>query len=126
MLRLIEKHISFAFVRERLKDSYSDTGRPSIDPELLLRILRVTTSDANFSTNRTIHLRLLRRDLLTTGEAGGLPARSRSMMMHRSSSAISNTITMEPSRGDVPRIVWDSPTPMSAGDGPRLLPTLTQ
>ena len=24
-------------VREQLKDSYSDTGRPSIDPELLLR-----------------------------------------------------------------------------------------
>jgi transposase len=31
--RLIEKHISFAFVREKLKESYSDTGRPSIDPE---------------------------------------------------------------------------------------------
>src|SRR5712692_2745924 len=40
LLRLIEKHISLAFVRERLKDSYSETGRPSIDPELLLRILR--------------------------------------------------------------------------------------
>ena len=35
----IEKHISFAFVREKLKASYSDTGRPSIVPELLLRIL---------------------------------------------------------------------------------------
>src|ERR1022692_1993181 len=32
LLRLIEKHISFAFVREKLKESYSDTGRPSIDP----------------------------------------------------------------------------------------------
>src|SRR5216684_1095221 len=41
LLRLIEKHISFAFVRERLKASYSDTGRPSIDPELLLRILMI-------------------------------------------------------------------------------------
>lgn len=41
LLRLIEKHISFAFVRERLKDSYSETGRPSIDPELLLRILLI-------------------------------------------------------------------------------------
>src|ERR1700691_96411 len=39
LLRLIEKHISFAFVREQLKGSYSETGRPSIDPELLLRIL---------------------------------------------------------------------------------------
>ena len=41
LLRLIEKHISFAFVREELKASYSDTGRPSLDPELLLRILLI-------------------------------------------------------------------------------------
>jgi transposase len=41
LLRLIEKHISFAFVREKLKQSYSETGRPSIDPELLLRILLI-------------------------------------------------------------------------------------
>src|SRR5438874_7938008 len=44
LLRLIEKHISLAFVRERLKDSYSETGRPSIDPELLLRILLMVIS----------------------------------------------------------------------------------
>ncbi len=30
LLRLIDKHISFAFVRETLKQSYSETGRPSI------------------------------------------------------------------------------------------------
>jgi transposase len=41
LLRLIEKHVSLDFVRERLKDSYSETGRPSIDPELLLRILLI-------------------------------------------------------------------------------------
>jgi len=41
LLRLIEKHISFAFVREKLKASYSDTGRPSLDPQLLLRILLI-------------------------------------------------------------------------------------
>ena len=41
LLRLIEKHIRFAFVREQLKGSYSETGRPSIDPELLLRILLI-------------------------------------------------------------------------------------
>ena len=40
LLRLIDKHTSFSFVRERLKDSYSETGRPSIDPELL-RILLI-------------------------------------------------------------------------------------
>src|ERR1700739_305348 len=41
LLRLIDRHISFDFVREKLKDSYSDTGRPSIDPEVLLRILLI-------------------------------------------------------------------------------------
>jgi transposase len=39
LLRLIDKHISFEFVRQQLKQSYRETGRPSIDPELLLRIL---------------------------------------------------------------------------------------
>lgn len=41
LLRLIDTHIDFGFVREQLKDSYSDTGRPSIDPELLLRIVLI-------------------------------------------------------------------------------------
>jgi len=41
LLRLIDKHVSLEFVREQLKDSYSETGRPSIDPELLLRILLI-------------------------------------------------------------------------------------
>jgi len=30
LLRLIDTHIDFSFVREQLKDSNSDTGRPSI------------------------------------------------------------------------------------------------
>jgi len=41
LLRLIDKHVDFGFVRDRLKQHYSDTGRPSIDPELLLRILLI-------------------------------------------------------------------------------------
>jgi len=41
LLRLIDKHISFDFVRQQLKASYSETGRPSIDPELLLRMLLI-------------------------------------------------------------------------------------
>src|ERR1700691_2311474 len=41
LLRLVDEHIDFGFGRERLKDSYSETGRPSIDPELLLRILLI-------------------------------------------------------------------------------------
>ena len=30
LLRLIEKHISFAFVRQQLKDRYSEIGWPSV------------------------------------------------------------------------------------------------
>ena len=41
LLRRIDKHVSFEFVRQQLKDRYSETGRPSIDPELLLRILLI-------------------------------------------------------------------------------------
>ena len=41
LLRLIDKHVSFDFVRQQLKHSYSEMGRPSIDPELLLRILLI-------------------------------------------------------------------------------------
>jgi len=33
LLRLVDKHIDFGFARERLKDSYSDTGRPSAEQE---------------------------------------------------------------------------------------------
>src|SRR6516162_5457120 len=39
LLRFIDRYVSFDFVREKLRASYSGTGRPSIDPEVLLRIL---------------------------------------------------------------------------------------
>ena len=39
LLRLIDRYIDLSFVRERLKRFYSWTGRPSIDPEVLLRLL---------------------------------------------------------------------------------------
>ena len=41
LLRLIDRYIDLSFVRERLKSFYSPTGRPSIDPEVLLRLLLV-------------------------------------------------------------------------------------
>jgi transposase len=41
LLRLIDRYISFDFVHDVLRDSYSETGRPSIDPEVLLRILLI-------------------------------------------------------------------------------------
>jgi transposase len=39
LLRLTDRHIDFSFVPKQLKEFYSPTGRPSIDPEVLLRLL---------------------------------------------------------------------------------------
>jgi transposase len=39
LLRLVDRHIDFSFIRDRVKHLYSHTGRPSIDPEVLLRML---------------------------------------------------------------------------------------
>jgi transposase len=41
LLRLIDRSVDFSFVRDRLTRFYSPTGRPSIDPEVLLRLLLV-------------------------------------------------------------------------------------
>jgi len=41
LLRVIDKFANLGFVREHLKDYYSHTGRPSTDPELMIRMLRV-------------------------------------------------------------------------------------
>jgi transposase len=48
-------------VREKLRDSYSETGRPSIDPELLLRILLIgylygVTSERKLVEELRMHL----------------------------------------------------------------------
>jgi transposase len=61
LLRLIDRHISFDFVRQQLKESYSETGRPSIDPELLLRILLIgylygVTSERKLVEELRMHL----------------------------------------------------------------------
>ncbi len=39
LLRRIDRYIDFQFLRERLRDAYSSMGRPSVDPEILLRLL---------------------------------------------------------------------------------------
>src|SRR5271167_4147710 len=41
LLRLIDRYVDLGFVRDRLRSLYSSTGRPSIDPEVLLRLLLV-------------------------------------------------------------------------------------
>src|ERR1700751_1080521 len=61
LLRLIDRHVNFDFIRAKLKDSYSDAGRPSIDPELLLRMLLVgylygVTSERRLVEELRMHL----------------------------------------------------------------------
>ena len=41
LLRLIDRYVDLGFIRDRLRSLYSSTGRPSIDPEVLLRLLLV-------------------------------------------------------------------------------------
>ena len=41
MLRAIDRFVDLSSIREHLKPFYSETGRPSIDPELMIRMLMV-------------------------------------------------------------------------------------
>ncbi len=41
LLRLVTKYVDFSFIREQVKHLYSHTGRPSVDPEILLKMLLV-------------------------------------------------------------------------------------
>jgi transposase len=39
LLRSIDRFVDLSDIREHLRPFYSETGRPSIDPELMIRIL---------------------------------------------------------------------------------------
>jgi transposase len=41
ILRLVDQYVDFSFVRSKVEHLYSDTGRPSVDPELMMRMLLV-------------------------------------------------------------------------------------
>ena len=41
ILRLIHRHVDFSFIRSKVEHLYSSTGRPSIDPEVMMRMLLV-------------------------------------------------------------------------------------
>jgi|SRR5579862_3937190 len=61
LLRPIDRHVNFEFIRAKLKDSYSDAGRPSIDLELLLCMLLVgylygVTSERKLVEGLRMHL----------------------------------------------------------------------
>ncbi|MGE3463991.1 MAG: IS5/IS1182 family transposase, partial [Pseudomonadales bacterium] len=40
LLRLIDRHIDFSFIHDRVKHFYSaDNGRPAVDPTMLFKML---------------------------------------------------------------------------------------
>ncbi|MGH7773413.1 MAG: IS1182 family transposase [Candidatus Binatia bacterium] len=41
ILRLIHQHVDFTFIRSKVEHLYSHTGRPSVDPEVMMRMLLV-------------------------------------------------------------------------------------
>ncbi len=41
LLRLVDQYIDFGFIKDKVRHLYSHTGRPSIDPEILLRMLLI-------------------------------------------------------------------------------------
>jgi hypothetical protein len=53
-------------IAERLKDSYSETGRPSIDPELLLRTLLIGYLYRGIGTGSGLAVKLCNRATLST------------------------------------------------------------
>ena len=61
LLRLVHRYVDFSFVRRKVQHLYSDTGRPSIDPELMLRMLLVgylygVTSERRLCEEVKMHL----------------------------------------------------------------------
>src|SRR5689334_18462861 len=47
LLRAIDRFVDLSDLREQLRPFYSDTGRPSIDPELMIRMLIMATRMAS-------------------------------------------------------------------------------
>lgn len=79
MLRSIDRFVDLGDIRERLKPFYSDTGRPSIDPELMLRMLIVGYVMGIRSERRLcdeVHLNLAYRWFCRLGLDGAVPDHS--------------------------------------------------
>ena len=41
LLRLVDKHIDFSFISDKVKHLYRFMGQPSVDPEVLLRMVLI-------------------------------------------------------------------------------------
>jgi transposase len=79
MLRAIDRFVDLRGLRERLSAFYSSTGRPSIDPELLIRMLLVGYCFGIRSERRLceeVHLNLAYRWFCRLGLDGDVPNHS--------------------------------------------------
>ena len=76
MLRRIDRFLDFEEIRARLRPHYSAMGRPSVDPELLLRMLIIGYCFAIRSERRLceeVHLNLAYRWFCRLGLEGKVP-----------------------------------------------------
>jgi transposase len=79
LLRGIDRHLNLADLRQSLKPFYSQMGRPSVDPELMIRMLIVGYSMGIRSERRLceeVHLNLAYRWFCRLGLDGRVPDHS--------------------------------------------------
>ncbi len=79
LLRSIDRFVDLSGIREELKPFYSDTGRPSIDPELMIRMLIIGYCMGIRSERRLcdeVHLNLAYRWFCRLGLDSDVPDQS--------------------------------------------------
>jgi transposase len=79
MLRRLDQVLAFDRIRSALASHYSHTGRPSIDPELMLRMLLIGYAYGIRSERRLceeVHLNLAYRWFCRLGLEGSVPDHS--------------------------------------------------
>src|SRR5579859_7592729 len=79
LLRAIDRFVDLSSIREHLRPFYSETGRPSIDPELMIRMLIIGYTHGIRSERRLceeVHLNLAYRWFCRLGLDGAVPDHS--------------------------------------------------
>jgi transposase len=79
LLRSIDRFVDLSGIREGLRPYYSETGRPSIDPELMIRMLIIGYTHGIRSERRLceeVHLNLAYRWFCRLGLDGSVPDHS--------------------------------------------------
>jgi transposase len=79
LLRLIDRFVDLSSIREHLRPFYSETGRPSIDPELMIRMLIIGYCMGIRSERRLcdeVHVNLAYRWFCRLGLEGDVPDHS--------------------------------------------------